>query len=370
MHVTLESVSSPESKRLIIDGTLFPISWGSESRGERITGGIEDDNRNPDYRFLMDCPIGDLTAQFQLLSLPYESDWCEEIDCVEVIDASWRASEPSISLPFRFEPEDWARPWSINQYTQEILAVTDAANYEGLVCYAEEDIVTNDFGFIWPIADLNGTVQDELDRWLPRIAELMNQVEARLRLKAGPNTLVNIFEFPPEIETACQQYLVYFGQFLADLGIEADIGLSHEAHRILFSVTPTDPDEALQTLRDALQAYLQLPSNAGLRQQLQTSSDIAAMQMNANILHLQSQLQLGAAVLEAKNQTIEALRVENYLLKQVPPPALPASPPAPAKPDTEPLVGKVVTVKDVEIKGVVVHLPELVRRLKRRFKRD
>jgi hypothetical protein len=65
--------------------------------------------------------------------------------------------------------------------------------------------------------------------------------------------------FPPAIRTACEQYLLYFVQFLEDLGVSATAEIKEDAKRVLFSVTPTDGCAALQQIREALEVYLKLP---------------------------------------------------------------------------------------------------------------
>lgn len=364
MQITIQKGESSSSGQLVLDGVVIPNSWGHEC-GTKVEGGVR--TKHVSYCPLTECPLIELALHLESLNLPYMPTWCDHISSFLVTFTSVDEGPSTIMLIFDFEPEGWAAPWSIHQYCTEVMAAVDESGYEGLQYFKDQQYFSEDFGLTCTVTNWHGSLQDELNYWAARLTPLMEEVHSRLSFKAGQNTLVNIFEFPPDVETACQQYLVYFGQFLADLGIEASIGLSREARRILFSVTPADPNQALQTLRDALQVYLQLPNDAELRQQLQASSEIAALQLSSNVLHLQSQLQLYAAVLEAKNQTIEALRVENYLLKQVPTSTLPPCTPIPAKSDAEPLIPNLVSVKDVEIKGVVIHLPELMRRLKRRF---
>jgi hypothetical protein len=69
------------------------------------------------------------------------------------------------------------------------------------------------------------------------LAVLSREVEQAL-LSGGPSAVTAVFEFPAPIKSACEQYLLYFAQFLRDLGIEAEAELKEEAGRVLFSVTP------------------------------------------------------------------------------------------------------------------------------------
>ncbi len=49
-----------------------------------------------------------------------------------------------------------------------------------------------------------------------------------------------------------KQYLIYFTQFLADMGILADTELKEEVNHTLFKIIPKDKDESLDRVREAL----------------------------------------------------------------------------------------------------------------------
>src|SRR5439155_25128131 len=177
---------------------------------------------------------------------------------------------------------------------------------------------------------------------------------------ARQNSITTFFSFPPEVRTACEQYLLYFSQFLEDLGIRAAAEIKEDAQRVLFSVTPMDGPSALKQVREALDVYLQLPTMNELIGELQ-STEMAVQQLQANVLHLRSQLILANAALVAKHAAIEALQVSNFQYRQL------LSSEKPANREQEKLIGDIVYVTPIETKGVKVDLPSLLRRLKRRF---
>ena len=69
-------------------------------------------------------------------------------------------------------------------------------------------------------------------------------------------SLATYFSFPEEVKSACEQYLLYFGEFLRDGGINASVEIKEEADRVLFSVTPRDSREALGRIRQILDSTL------------------------------------------------------------------------------------------------------------------
>jgi hypothetical protein len=117
------------------------------------------------------------------------------------------------------------------------------------------------------------------------------------------NSIVKPFDFPEEVAVACEQYLLYFTQFLRDLGVNATSDIKHEAGQVLFTVTPSNEKEALDKVRTALDVYLHLPASPVSNDM---SNEIALQRLESQVLRFQSDLRLAAAELQAKNATIEA----------------------------------------------------------------
>jgi|SRR5579864_5209586 len=204
-------------------------------------------------------------------------------------------------------------------------------------------------------------------------SELSARLRAVLRRKKISShigdSLVTFFRFPPGIRSCCSQYLLYFVQFLEDLGIKADSEIKEHAGRILFSVTPADGPGALGKIKEALEVYLDLPRNPEFNATAGEFSDIAVSQLKANVFFLQSQLSLAQALLETKSATLEALNFTVYQQKQllIGLSADQSAPNSTKRTENEPVVGDTVSVKPYEGKILRVDLPTILRRLKRSF---
>lgn len=204
-------------------------------------------------------------------------------------------------------------------------------------------------------------IKDEIERSLKILKHLCEETERLLIAKVRKNSVTTFFDFPPTVRTACEQYLLYFVQFLEDLGIKADAEIKEDAQRILFSVTPKDGPSALEQIRQALEIYIKLPGMPNFAASENQHPDLAVQQLHANILHLQSQITLAKASLQAQNATIEALQISNYQYRQL------LSSEEKPKPKTEPLIGDTIHVTEIEGKGVKIDLPLILSRLKRVF---
>ncbi len=113
----------------------------------------------------------------------------------------------------------------------------------------------------WAGAQCHGTIMD---------GYLYQKLQNDLKEKYKDTLVVNnvivdqegvnaFFEFPEDIRTACEEYLMYFRQFLKDQALTAEVMVKNEGKSTLFSVKPSDRGEALEKVQEALGIYLNLP---------------------------------------------------------------------------------------------------------------
>ena len=140
-----------------------------------------------------------------------------------------------------------------------------------------------------------------LSAWIADIANAIGVADDEAR------TASYTFTFPVEVSSACQQYLVCFASFLRDIGMSATTDIRHtKSGQVLFSVTPTAPEEALDNIREALEVYLRLPAITPVND-FNPGHEVAILQMQANIDHLRSQLRLAAATIQQQQISIALL---------------------------------------------------------------
>jgi len=184
------------------------------------------------------------------------------------------------------------------------------------------------------------------------------------------------FAFPKHLSTACEQYLLFFGKFLQEIGIAATANIDHKASRVLFSVVPDDPEEALEAIYEALKVYLNLPLatyNVGNTNPLDM---MAAQELTIQLDFFKTQLQSAQAVGQLKDMTIQS---QNYLLREsartidsqqalidnqsIFITSLKTSNVVPAKTDDEHLVGGLVELGKWDTgKGIKINIAEMYRR--------
>lgn len=178
----------------------------------------------------------------------------------------------------------------------------------------------------------------------------------------SPHTVERVFTFPEEVKIPCEQYLLYFVEFLRDIGIEANANLQDIAGRILFSVTPKDKDEALDNIREALNLYLGLVGSRTAMVPVSAEQDIEVQKLSAQLHHLHSQLHLAGAVLQQKDNSLQQQQILIQQQAEFAKVVLQAL--QKGNEESEHLIGDVIKVKKWSIDNIPIELdlPEIIRR--------
>jgi hypothetical protein len=370
-------------KRLAVNGRVIKgARVSSSSRGKylRLFAFGHGDRA---AEVVANLPIDRLAGLFAEVSLPISPPIAEFFGRLTL---GWR--EESTQLPLwegagvTFWPtirlRDWARPYSIAELSE---AIREELRVRGGVAEFRaidrpHTLAGVDFGVAFPFSTEAVTPQAYVNAHCAFLTEVLEASVDQLLRSARRDSLVTFFEFPKSIRTACQQYLIYFVQFLADLGIQADAELKEDAHRILFSVTPRDGAEGLARVQEALQAFLGLPGSAAVKDLVVGAPDIAHHHLASQVAHLEAQLSLARAVDQARSATIESLQLSNYQYRQMlletaesprTPECVPLIESAPGEAEREEFLGGTVAVTPYKAKGVEINLPRIIQALRRRF---
>jgi len=324
----------------------------------------------------------DQFVRYTLLELPpLETLWLHyDSECVGLINLVWitaddeRSPKPtSFDITFGAEPDlaKWNRAYSFAEYCESLDRAIQRINNPDIEFTAsdEDRKYVTEFTIRFPFATPALPIGAEINRRSALIRTLHELVENSLVPPVNSHSVAVTFDFPQDVKVPCEQYLLYFVEFLRDLGVDATSELKHQAGKALFTVTPTDSQEALGKIRTALEIYLTLPSSP--IGNIPADSGTEVQKLAANVHYLRSQLALSQAVIEAKNATIQAhqLTIET---QRVPPGDLVRNSviditPAASESEKEDLLGGAVTITKYQGKGFEINLPEIYRWLRKRF---
>lgn len=260
------------------------------------------------------------------------------------------------SLYLALDTLKWSKSMSINHFLKYL------DTHSKLTCsldLKDEDSIYITVSFLDKFQDKN------IGNLYYAVLEKFNKiVDDILDTSNYDHSIINSFNFPPEIQSPCEQYLMYFSRFLSDLGIDASTEIKSEAQKTLFTITPNNSDEALSKIRDALNVYLNLPQAKDLDLHVTNYTDVSVQQLVANIYHLKSQLmmantsiQMKDAAIQMQQTTIDNLQIANYQL---------TAQTEVKNENKEEILGGLVTINEYKGKGFTINVPELFRLLKRK----
>lgn len=158
---------------------------------------------------ILSLPISDLLTPVAKLTLPLKES-IEDCYQVELTTPSYYESELSIFIELSYSFENWAKPYSIFEYWEEITKCIDllgdsSVSYKYGVDY--EDYIS-EMGFEIKIGTDDRSINSFVNENSISIANIINNAQSNLfKSKSGFEVS---FNFPPEIKAPCEQYLAYF----------------------------------------------------------------------------------------------------------------------------------------------------------------
>lgn len=320
---------------------------------------------------ILDVFIDEIPTEINRLKLYYPLNFNEYFEDI-LLDKNYDKKEfKDIGFTLSWDFEKWKNPYSIEEFALAFSQIASDYVEEGVSWVQDDEVISNGCEIRFDLFDKKQTIRSEVEKNLLILREMTERVYASLVKKLNIDSVVSLFDFPESIQVACEQYLIYFVEFLKNIGINATADIAHQAGKVLFSVTPVSKEIALDQIREALQVYLSLPSGF-------YNSDFMSMQVGpleqqllANIQHLNGQLRLANALAQMQESTInnqnnmikqQSKLIDGSILQQ----SLLVKP---NSSDKEEMLKGAITLTDFEMKGLKINLPSIYRMLRKKFKK-
>ena len=196
-----------------------------------------------------DLPLAELPPEVEEWRVYFSGEG--EIDALSAASVSPRLGY--VEYIFEFNLDDWKGLWSAREYGDEMARVIEKrATPEVTIERVDEEAITDGFNIRFKVElPAHVILADAIDCRLDELHRIYHEAKARLEASATSDAIVLRFDFPKPVKAACEQYLLYFGEFLRDVGVNAETELREVAGKVLFQVRPTDKTEALSTIHEA-----------------------------------------------------------------------------------------------------------------------
>ncbi len=230
-------------------------------------------------------------------------------DFLPAIAVSLDNSKNGMSLLLQLDFVDldaWNEPYSYGSYVDHLDELIEGQS-EPIKKYSKHESVGSPYlaalGVTFHLDE--GDVVESILSYAKKISLAQKQAHVTLVNEEPKDALVKLFNFPKEYEAICVQYLVWFGEFLAELGIKAQVISEQNGASTKFIVAPEDAEETLAQVEKLFYTYLSLPYAEFLPASNSDSSNKAlVLSLKAQVDHFKTQIEFKEAVIETKNATI------------------------------------------------------------------
>jgi predicted RNA-binding protein Jag len=289
--------------------------------------------------------ITDITIPMDIIDVPIGIEEKDSASiCIEKEDVNY-----IIYFKFQYDFEFWKKGYSIADITH---AIEDVFNNEKEMFFKLDDSDTTVNGFsVYKKINIDKKIIDNINEIMKLVNEKF-EVAVKLCEKSDKDTIYFEFEVDKSIQVIYNQYLAYFTQFLEDIGISAKAEIKNEVNKILLNIIPEDKTMALKNIRDCLEIYINLIDNKEI-QIYEDYSNVAVMQLKANITHLQSQLMLAHTIIEQQQISINLLKNASVIIPQLPK-------------DEIKIFDGAIKIKEFEYKGLVINPVKILKLLRRK----
>lgn len=256
----------------------------------------------------------------------------------------------SIGVNFQYDSEYWKMGYSISEKVSNLNRIT---NGKDKILFEIDDFETtlNGFTFYKDIEFIDNILKNEIDIFMSQIIEIFQESHESLK-SSSHNSVYFEFNIDDSIKVACKQYLIYFTQFLQDMGINAKSEIKDEINKILFEVVPENKTVALKKIKQCLEIYIQLIDCKEI-QAYNDYTNIAIMQLKSNIAHLNSQLMLANATIEQQKISINLLKEAKVKLIE-------------EEKEEICLLDGAIKIKDMDYKGISISPAKILNLLHRK----
>lgn len=122
-----------------------------------------------------------------------------------------------------------------------------------------------------------------------------------------------IFKFPKGVEVICAQYVLWFGELLESIGIEASVSAENKGEHTFLTIEPKNDEQLKDEIERALYLYLTLPYSEYLpakTEKLDIETKVFIQSLQQQVSFFEQQLEMKKSVMELQSLTNERLKAE------------------------------------------------------------
>ncbi|MGI2022633.1 hypothetical protein [Shewanella sp. MF08487] len=234
-----------------------------------------------------------------------------EFEIINWVDFQRDGESVEIELSITFDWEKWDKPIVIGKFLELYSSELQAVGFKTRVFKETADSWASVNVIIYIAA---GCLIDHVISSSRKAKDVYEKLLIKIVRDDAQSSFVKIFNFPKEYEVICSQYVLWFGELLNTLNINANVTTEIKNGKTSLIVSPTDAPELLDEIEKIFYQYLALPYSEYLPSETDATSNIdkATFQLLVNqVENFKLQIQMKESIIQLKDATLSSLAFEN-----------------------------------------------------------
>jgi len=281
------------------DGISFLIN------GEEVTFFIKNTDNSHTLRndFELENDEIDELLELKYSEIPLDFEYYKE-DYIKINEVSidFCITEYILGFRIKYELEVWANHYSFKKFNLVFEKLLSEGSFKITTHnYSEVDLDIE----IDRLKYQNRIMLPDVKKALKHIEKCSLEAHKILIEQSKDDVFIKIFEFPAEYKNICSQYLIWFGEFLQNLGLDANVSTEQSKNQTQLIVSPNECPELLTEIEKLFYQYLSLP----YAELLPPESNLTPQELHAyqavkmQVQHLQTQVQMKDSVIASYQAT-------------------------------------------------------------------
>ncbi|WP_019276871.1 hypothetical protein [Vibrio coralliilyticus] len=212
------------------------------------------------------------------------------------------------SIGYKYHLPSWDKPYNYYMFVGYYAAALE--NYGFTV---EDNVVESSDGFLTFKTTLGGqrSIQEMCDTTKEVVQAIEENVDQQLTATDLERHILKAFKFPKEYKNICSQYLIWFGEFLENFGVNALISVSHQGEETKVIISSEHTEKMFREIEVLFSQYIALPYAEFLPASSQSPTpeqQYLITQLQTQVNHFKGQLEMKSSVLQMKEVAIQSLQ--------------------------------------------------------------
>ncbi len=223
------------------------------------------------FSYISDVKISDIPQKYSMTDFVHLPA-CSDLG-VHGASIDNTSGEVVCSIYLAYELKYWDKPFSADTFFKEFISkIESGGNMVALYDEQDTEIELHIYD-IKPDLQPNMTVKELFTSIVAPILDQERNICIKLLEESSSTVFRKIFNFPDKYSAVCTQYIMWFGELLKRLGMQASLSTHSNEFGLLLSIEHNGNMELTEKIEQLFYGYLSLPYSEYIPRELPTDTN-------------------------------------------------------------------------------------------------